>query len=92
MKEDTQETYLELLEEANELQEQEMDIYFDFLARREELFDMVRDSLKKNESINKALIQKAKKLQKNIKETQSNLRFLAQAKRNLEDQLEILKY
>ena len=92
MKEDTQETYLELLEEANELQEQEMDIYFDFLARREELFDMVRDSLKKNESINKALIQKAKKLQKNIKETQSNLRFLAQAKRNLEDQLEIFKY
>lgn len=92
MKEDTQETYLELLEEANELQEQEMDIYFDFLTQREELFDMVRDSLKKNESINKALIQKAKKLQKNIKETQSNLRFLAQAKRNLEDQLEILKY
>ena len=92
MKEDTQETYLELLEEANELQEQEMDIYFDFLARREELFDMVRDSLKKNESINKALIKKAKKLQKNIKETQSNLRFIAQAKRNLENQLEIFKY
>ena len=94
MRENLQDTFTEfteLLEEANNLKEKEIEILFESFAVRDKLFDKLRESFKNNEKINKTLIVKAKNLQKNIKETQANIRYLAEEKRNLEGELEILK-
>lgn len=87
-----EETLEDRLNEAKDLSEREQEILFKSFKERDNLLEEVRKIFKNNQKPDKELLKKYKKIDKTIRGTQENLRYLGDRQAFLEDEIEFSKY
>lgn len=87
-----EETLEDRLNETKDLSEREQEILFKSFKERGNLLEEIRKIFKNNQKPDKELLKKYKKIDKTIRGTQENLRYLGDRQAFLEDEIEFSKY